>query len=127
MTKEITDKNTPKGEQPTAFQPVTKRGNAPVPVSLLDFAITGKGYSAIETIQNSIELAKLADQRGFARFWVAEHHSMPAISVSSPAVMLSRPKAKTKCTYGRTRAVNTSTTLNRDLTRFLVLLMPMLT
>lgn len=88
--------NTPKVEKPAAFQPLTKKGNAPVPLSLLDFAITGQGYSAIETIQNSIELAKLADRRGFARYWVAEHHSMPAIAVTSPAVMLSRIIGETK-------------------------------
>src|SRR5690606_25063370 len=39
---------------------------------------------------------KLADRRGFARFWVAEHHSMPAVSISSPAVMLSRLIGETK-------------------------------
>ncbi|OKL38823.1 alkanal monooxygenase [Pontibacter flavimaris] len=88
--------NTPKENNMAAFQPVTKKGNAPVPLSLLDFAVTGQGNSAIETIQNSIELAKLADGRGYARYWVAEHHSMPAISVTSPAVMLSRLIGETK-------------------------------
>ena len=97
LTEEMTDNNiTPKGKQPAAFQPLTKEGNAPVPLSLLDFAVTGQGYSAIETIHNSIELAKLADRRGFARYWVAEHHSMPAISVTSPAVMLARLIGETK-------------------------------
>ncbi|PVY42380.1 LLM class flavin-dependent oxidoreductase [Pontibacter virosus] len=92
----MTDNKTPKEDKKTALQPLTKKGNAPVPLSLLDFAVTGQGYSAIETLQNSIELAKLADRRGFARYWVAEHHSMPAISVTSPAVMLSRLIGETK-------------------------------
>ncbi len=92
----IDNNNTPKVEQSVAFQPLIKKSNAPLPVSILDFAVTGQGYSAIETIQNSIELAKLADRRGFARYWVAEHHSMPAISVTSPAVMLSRLIGETK-------------------------------
>ncbi len=65
-------------------------------MSLLDFAVTGQGYSAVESIQNSIELAKFADRRGFARYWVAEHHSMPAIAVTSPAVMLSSLIGETK-------------------------------
>ncbi|WP_241739199.1 LLM class flavin-dependent oxidoreductase [Pontibacter beigongshangensis] len=97
LTKEMTESNnTLKGEQPAAFRPLTKTGNAPVPVSLLDFAVTGQGYSAVESIQNSIELAKFADRRGFARYWVAEHHSMPAIAVTSPAVMLSSLIGETK-------------------------------
>ncbi|CAD0002399.1 LLM class flavin-dependent oxidoreductase [Flavobacterium salmonis] len=80
----------------SAFGAVTKQGNAPVPISILDVATTGKGYSATEGINNSIELAKLADQRGFARYWVAEHHAMPAVSTSSPAMLLSRLIGVTK-------------------------------
>lgn len=78
------------------FINVIKLGNAPVPLSILDLAITGKGISAIEGIEGSIELAKLADRRGFSRLWIAEHHSMPAISVTSPAVMLARLVGETK-------------------------------
>jgi luciferase family oxidoreductase group 1 len=82
--------------KPTSFKAVVKQGNAPVPLSILDVATTGKGYSASEAINNSIDLAKFADQRGFARYWVAEHHSMPAVSTSSPAMLLSRLISETK-------------------------------
>lgn len=78
------------------FKSVKKQGNAPVPLSILDVATTGKGYSAAQAIKNSIELAKFADQRGFARYWVAEHHGMPAVSTSSPAMLLSRLIGETK-------------------------------
>lgn len=78
------------------FKVGTRRGNAPVPLSILDSAFTGKGISAIEAIGKSIEMAKLADRRGFSRYWVAEHHSMPAVSTSSPAVMLARLIGETK-------------------------------
>lgn len=79
-----------------SFQTLKKQGNAPVPLSILDVATTGKGYSAAEAIANSIALAKFADQRGFARYWVAEHHGMPAVSTSSPAMMLARLIGETK-------------------------------
>lgn len=82
--------------KPTSFKAVVKQGNALVPLSILDVATTGKGYSASEAINNSIDLAKFADQRGFARYWVAEHHSMPAVSTSSPAMLLSRLISETK-------------------------------
>ncbi|HLV52130.1 MAG TPA: LLM class flavin-dependent oxidoreductase [Flavobacterium sp.] len=85
-----------KKEQRNNFKTVSKQGIAPVPLSILDWATTGKGFSAIEGIDKSIALAKLADSRGFARYWVAEHHSMPAVSTSSPAVMLARLIGETK-------------------------------
>ncbi|UFH34673.1 LLM class flavin-dependent oxidoreductase [Flavobacterium acetivorans] len=82
--------------KPASFQPLGKQGNAPVPLSILDVATTGKGYSAAEAVATSIALAKFADQRGFARYWVAEHHGMPAVSTSSPAMLLSRLIGETK-------------------------------
>lgn len=80
----------------TSFKTVKRQGNAPVALSILDVATTGKGYSAAQAINYSIELAKLADKRGFARYWVAEHHGMPAVSTSSPAMLLSRLIGETK-------------------------------
>lgn len=82
--------------KPAYFHSFIKQGDAPVPLSILDVATTGKGYSAGEAINNSIEMAKFADQRGFARYWVAEHHGMPAVSTSSPAMLLSRLIGETK-------------------------------
>jgi len=95
MKNEITNKDI-KQNTSVSFTPLVKQGDAPVPLSILDVATTGKGYSAAEAISNSIALAKFADQRGFARYWVAEHHSMPAVSTSSPAMLLSRLIGETK-------------------------------
>lgn len=95
MKNEITNKDI-KQNTSASFQPLIKQGDAPVPLSILDVATTGKGYSAAEAINNSIALAKFADRRGFGRYWVAEHHSMPAVSTSSPAMLLSRLIGETK-------------------------------
>ncbi|MGK9155832.1 LLM class flavin-dependent oxidoreductase [Acinetobacter radioresistens] len=65
-------------------------GDISVPLSILDFAMAGKGSSARQALAASIELAKLADRRGFHRYWVAEHHSLPGVTTSSPALMLAR-------------------------------------
>lgn len=73
-----------------------RQGSAPVPLSLLDFAITGKGQPVTEAYDTSINLARLTDQRGFSRYWVAEHHAMPGVATSSPAVLLSRLISETK-------------------------------
>ncbi|EQB16359.1 hypothetical protein L284_09590 [Novosphingobium lindaniclasticum LE124] len=59
-------------------------------MSILDFAMAGRGYTAREALAGSIELARLVDRRGFTRYWVAEHHSMPGVTTSSPPLLLAR-------------------------------------
>ncbi|MEU2065234.1 LLM class flavin-dependent oxidoreductase [Streptomyces sp. NPDC013455] len=66
----------------------TARGRAPVPLSVLDLVAVGEGHTAGEALRTSARLARLAEARGFHRYWVAEHHSMPGIASSSPAVIL---------------------------------------
>ncbi len=73
----------------------TARGTAPVPLSVLDLATVGAGLTASEALRTSVRLARLAEARGFHRFWVAEHHSMPGVASSSPAVILAHLAAHT--------------------------------
>lgn len=63
-------------------------GSALVPLSVLDLATVGAGSTAREALRTSVQLARFADSRGFTRYWVAEHHSAPGVSSSSPAVIL---------------------------------------
>lgn len=71
------------------------RGSAPVPLSVLDLATVGSGRTARQALGTTVELARLAERRGFHRFWVAEHHSMPGVASSSPAVILAHLAAHT--------------------------------
>lgn len=64
------------------------RGTAPVPLSVLDLVNVGQGYTATDALTAAARTAALADARGFTRYWVAEHHSMPGVASSSPAVIL---------------------------------------
>ncbi|WP_431603505.1 MsnO8 family LLM class oxidoreductase [Corallococcus macrosporus] len=68
----------------------TRRGTAPAAIPILDFAMAGRGVTAREALAGSIELARLVDRRGFTRYWVAEHHAMPGVTTSSPAMLLAR-------------------------------------
>jgi luciferase family oxidoreductase group 1 len=79
------------------FDPIrgTRHGSAPAALSVLDSAMTGTGQSAAEALAGSIELARLADRRGFSRYWMNEHHAMPGVSTSSPPVVLARLTAET--------------------------------
>lgn len=44
----------------------------------------------------SVELAQTAERLGFYRVWYSEHHNMPSIASSSPAVLISHIGAKTE-------------------------------
>ncbi|MFD4793834.1 LLM class flavin-dependent oxidoreductase [Streptomyces anulatus] len=71
-------------------------GTAAVPLSVLDLVTVGQGRSATQALRTSVDIAKLAESRGFHRFWVAEHHSMPGVASSSPAVILAHIAAHTE-------------------------------
>jgi len=59
-----------------------------VPLSVLDLAPVSKGSSSAEALRNSVDLAQHVERLGFHRYWVAEHHNMPGIASSSPAVLI---------------------------------------
>ncbi|HET7652892.1 MAG TPA: LLM class flavin-dependent oxidoreductase [Acidimicrobiales bacterium] len=59
-----------------------------VPLSVLDLAPVGDGYTPADALAHSVELVRLAERLGYTRHWVAEHHNMPGIASSSPAVLI---------------------------------------
>src|SRR3978361_281073 len=59
-----------------------------VPLSVLDLATVREGHSSADALRGTIEIAKTADDLGYARFWVAEHHNMPAVASTSPPVLM---------------------------------------
>ncbi|WP_308312788.1 LLM class flavin-dependent oxidoreductase [Streptomyces sp. ISL-1] len=74
----------------------TAIGTAPVPLSVLDLVTVGSGRTATDALRTSVAIARLAESRGFHRHWVAEHHSMPGVASSSPAVILAHLAAHTE-------------------------------
>ena len=66
-----------------------------VPMSVLDLVPVGEGGDATGAVQASLALARRADQLGFTRYWLAEHHNMPGIASSAPAVMIGAVAAAT--------------------------------
>jgi luciferase family oxidoreductase group 1 len=57
-------------------------------LSVLDLAPVAAGSTVGDALRSSIELVQLCERLGYHRFWVAEHHNMPGIASSSPAVLL---------------------------------------
>ncbi|GAB3186088.1 luciferase family oxidoreductase group 1 [Micromonospora palomenae] len=64
-------------------------------MSVLDLAPVARGASAGEALRATTELARRTEELGYRRFWVAEHHNMPAIASSAPAVLLAHLAAHT--------------------------------
>jgi luciferase family oxidoreductase group 1 len=60
----------------------------PVPLSVLDLAPVGAGSDPAAALRASVELVQEAERLGYHRYWVAEHHNMPGIASSAPAVLL---------------------------------------
>jgi len=68
---------------------------APPTLSVLDLAIVGRGATPADALAASVLLAQEAERLGYHRYWVAEHHSMPGIASSSPAVLIAHLAAHT--------------------------------
>lgn len=59
-----------------------------IPFSVLDLAPIGEGGTPGQALRDSRELARAVEGLGYHRMWVAEHHNMPGIASSAPAVLL---------------------------------------
>ncbi|HEY6027537.1 MAG TPA: LLM class flavin-dependent oxidoreductase [Pseudolabrys sp.] len=66
------------------------------PLSILDLSPVASGSTAAQALRNSLDLGRLADGLGFTRYWVAEHHNMPAIASSAPEIMIGQIAAATE-------------------------------
>jgi luciferase family oxidoreductase group 1 len=66
-----------------------------VPFSVLDLAPVPTGGSPGDALRATIDLARRAEELGFTRFWVAEHHNMPGVASSAPPVLVGQIAAAT--------------------------------
>jgi len=57
-------------------------------LSVLDVSPVPSGSSSREALGNTLDLARLAEQLGFTRYWLAEHHNTPLIASSAPEIMI---------------------------------------
>jgi luciferase family oxidoreductase group 1 len=58
-----------------------------VPLSVLDLCPVPTGEPASEALRRSVDLARHVERWGLTRYWVAEHHNVPGIASSAPAVL----------------------------------------
>jgi luciferase family oxidoreductase group 1 len=57
-------------------------------LSVLDLATVATGSTPAQALADTTRLAVAVERLGYQRLWVAEHHSMPAIASSAPAVLM---------------------------------------
>lgn len=65
-------------------------------LSVLDLIPVRQNQSTSQALTASIALAQRADDLGFERFWVAEHHNMPSVASTNPPVLIGILAANTK-------------------------------
>jgi luciferase family oxidoreductase group 1 len=66
-----------------------------VPLSVLELAPLARDASATDALRATTALARRVEELGYRRIWVAEHHNMPSIASSAPAVLIAHLAAAT--------------------------------
>jgi luciferase family oxidoreductase group 1 len=59
-----------------------------VPLSVLDLATVASGSTPAQALRETVDIASAVERLGYQRLWVAEHHGMPAVASSAPAVLI---------------------------------------
>lgn len=65
-------------------------------LSVLDRSRTRRGETPAETLRATVDFARRAEELGFHRFWVSEHHAVPGVAGSAPTVLASAVAAATR-------------------------------
>jgi luciferase family oxidoreductase group 1 len=70
--------------------------NKEIAYSILDLAVVSKGKSFRQTFDDSVAIAQLADDSGYKRYWLAEHHNSDAIGSSATSILIGKIAEGTK-------------------------------
>jgi luciferase family oxidoreductase group 1 len=63
-------------------------GGVPLRLSVLDQSPVSEGSTGAQALRNTLDLARLADELGYTRYWVAEHHGAGMLAGPSPEVLI---------------------------------------
>lgn len=65
-------------------------------LSVLDLAPVLEGGTPAESFRNTVDLAQHAEQWGYHRYWLAEHHNMQGVASSATSVIIGHVAANTR-------------------------------
>ncbi len=57
-------------------------------LSVLDLVPVRSDQTSTDAVRSAVSLARVADELGYHRYWVAEHHNMPAVAATNPPVLI---------------------------------------
>lgn len=66
-----------------------------LPLSVLDLAMVAEGAVSGDALADATAVAKRAEELGYIRMWVAEHHNMATVASTVPAVLMAHLAANT--------------------------------
>ncbi|HEX6083268.1 MAG TPA: LLM class flavin-dependent oxidoreductase [Thermoanaerobaculia bacterium] len=66
-----------------------------LPLSIVDQSPISENITGAQALRNSIDLARFAEELGYTRYWLAEHHGTPALACASPEVLIAAIAAAT--------------------------------
>ena len=70
---------------------------APTPaLSVLDLVPVRSDQTSRDAVAATRALARVADEHGYRRYWLAEHHNMPAVAATNPPVLVATVAAATQ-------------------------------
>src|ERR1700681_1942055 len=64
--------------------------------SVLDLSPIIEGGDAALAFRNTVDLAQHAEEWGYHRYWLAEHHNLPGIASAATSVVIGHVAGKTK-------------------------------
>jgi luciferase family oxidoreductase group 1 len=67
-----------------------------IELSVLDVSPVPSGSTPGDALRNTLDLAKLADELGYKRYWLAEHHNSDLLACPAPEIMIGHVAAITK-------------------------------
>ena len=67
-----------------------------IPFSILDLSQISEGFSVSDALSNSALMAQAAEAHGYYRYWLAEHHGMPAIASAATSIVIAHVGQATK-------------------------------
>lgn len=59
-----------------------------IPLGILDMSPVLEGVSVEEALQQSVRLAQMAEEQGYERFWLSEHHDMAGLACTAPEILI---------------------------------------
>ena len=59
-----------------------------IPVSVLDLSPITQGGTTAQSLKNTLDLARHAERWGYRRYWLAEHHNIPAVASAATSIVI---------------------------------------